>query len=79
MSMHKLASNEAADAGEAYLQDMNERMAKFKGENAPKGLPSMPGNTDVTDATYPTAHNQPKEQYWAGTKLVAGSGGGPIL
>lgn len=73
--MYKQASLDA----EACLKDMQERLKKLKGQNKPKGLPDMPGNTDVTDPLYPTSHNQPKEQYWAGTRTFAGSGGGPEL
>lgn len=78
--MLKLAMRKIASAEEdSILQNMQERLKKLKGENAPKGLPDMAGNKDVTDHVYPTLHNQPVDWGWGGVKMITGNGGGPVL
>lgn len=47
--------------------------------NKPKGLPKPQASSTETSALYPTEHNLPKDRGFDFSKMVTGSGGGPIL
>jgi len=48
-------------------------------DNGPAGLPKPRANVDITDADYPTGHNQPKDMGFTGHTIIAGTGSGAAL
>jgi hypothetical protein len=61
------------------VRDITERLRALLKKNNPKGLPENQPNTDITDVDFPTRCNQPKDPGFYGTRMITGSGGGPIL
>ena len=61
------------------VRDITDRLLALRKKNNPTGIPEPKENQDHTDPDFPVRHNLPKDPGFAGSKMITGSGGGPIL
>ena len=59
--------------------DIAKRLIELRKKAAPRGLPEPRENTDATNTDFPVLHNQPRDRGWLYSRMITGSGGGPLL